>query len=78
MFARSIIFRQTHSDVMAKTAQYSKGAMGGTVSSLACFGVAIAVTLGGFGLNRAYPSTRHVSESYAYGGVDQAKSQGKL
>lgn len=65
MFARSVIRRQTYSDVIAKSAAHTVNPTGeGSGKSFAIIGFVAGTLLAGFGLNRLTPSTQPAAGYY--------------
>lgn len=78
MFARSIVRRRTYAEVMEKTAKYTVGSAGGSSPSIAMYVGIIVFPCVAFAMNGAFPSTRRVTDSHGFGGVDHPKNKNAI
>lgn len=66
MFARSVIRRQTYSDVMAKTAAHTVNGSGeGSAAAAGVFGAVAGSVCMIFALNQSTPSTQRTAPYYS-------------
>lgn len=77
MFARNLVRRESrnYAEVMEKTAKYTVGSAGTAAQSAVMYLGIITIPLVMLGVNTAWPSTRRVTDSHGFNGVDHPKNK---